>query len=333
MEASLALDDLRRCAGAGDVAATTALAWRLLTGRDGPFEPEEGAGLIAKSVEQGDPQAMAVMATLKGAGAWTGQSWPESLDLLQRAAEGGADDGRKQLIMLAQDQALAERARRGEASGGIWRDLRQSVDLPKWVTPEPPRQVCDWPKIWLAEKITTPEVCDWLISRSIGKYTPSMMFNGQRSVFLATRTCSDFVFTLAEGGVIMLLLRTRISLVTNLKLEQMEPPQIFHYALGQEIKAHYDSLYDGEHAYGREGNYEGDRLATLLLYLNDGYEGGDLEFVKVGYRYKGKAGDAIFFASMRDGKPDKQSLHGAGPITKGEKYILSQWIHDRRFGA
>ena len=115
--------------------------------------------------------------------------------------------------------------------------------------------------------------------------------------------------------------------------EQMEPPQIFHYALGQEIKAHYDSLYDREHPYGREGTYQGDRLATFLMYLNDDYEGGDLDFVKVGFTYKGKTGDGIFIASMREGKPDRQSLHGARPVTKGEKYILSQWIHDRAFKA
>jgi prolyl 4-hydroxylase len=133
--------------------------------------------------------------------------------------------------------------------------------------------------------------------------------------------------------MVLLLLRIRISLITTLKTEQMEPPQIFHYALGQEIKAHYDSLYDDAHPYGRDGTYQGDRLATFLMYLNDDYEGGDLDFVKVGFSYKGKTGDGIFFASMRAGKPDRQSLHGARPVTKGEKYILSQWIHDRPFKA
>jgi len=113
----------------------------------------------------------------------------------------------------------------------------------------------------------------------------------------------------------------------------MEPPQIFHYATGQGIDAHYDSLYDGEHGYGRDGTYEGDRLATLLMYLNDDYEGGVLEFVKVGYKYRGKTGDAIFFASLRGGRFDEQALHGASTVTRGEKFILSQWIHDRPFAA
>ena len=312
---------------------TTERGTRLLTGRDGAFEPEEGARLIASAAEQGDAQALAVMATLKAAGAWTQQSWPEALALLQRAAEAGADDGRKQLIMLAGDQALADEARAGSEAPGIWRRLRESIDLEKWIVPPPPKQVFDWPKIWIAENVATPELCAWLVSRGIGKFRASMMFDGQKSRFLATRNCSDFPFTVVDGGVVLLLLRIRIGLLTNLKPEQMEPPQIFHYALGQDIKPHYDSLYDEQHPYGREGTYQGDRLATFLMYLNDDYDGGVLTFTKVGFSYRGKTGDGIFFASMREGKPDRLSLHGAGEITRGEKYILSQWIHDRAFTA
>lgn len=326
-------EDLRGRAKSGDPAAMAALGTLLLTGRDAPFEPVEGAALIAAAVERGNAQAMSVMATLKGAGAWTSQSWPEALNLLRSAAEGGAEDARTQLMLLAGDQALAAKVRSGVLTADIWQRLRDSIDLEKWIVPQPPKQVCDWPKIWTAEKFAAPELCAFLVSRGLGKFNPSMMFTGKKAVFLATRTCSDFAFTVVDGGVVMLVLRIRVSLLTGLGVEQMEPPQIFHYAVGQDIKPHYDSLYDGEHPYGREGTYRGDRLATFLMYLNDDYDGGDLEFVKVGYTYKGKAGDGIFFASMREGKADARALHGARVVTRGEKFILSQWIHDRPFAA
>jgi prolyl 4-hydroxylase len=309
----------------------TALGTRLLAARDAPFEPQEGVRLIASAIERGDAQAMSIMATLKAAGAWVQHNLDESMDLLGRAAEGGSDDARQQLLMLAGDEALASEARQGTATPGIWQRLRKSFDLEKWVTPQPAKQVWEWPKIYTAEKFATPELCRWLIERALGKFTPSMMFNGKRPVFLATRTCSDFSFTVVDGGVALLLLRIRVMLLTGFRIEQMEPPQIFHYTLGQDIKAHYDSLYDGAHGYGPEGTYRGDRLATFLMWLNHDYEGGELEFVKVGFSYKGRAGDALFFASMREGKPDSKSLHGANPVTRGEKFILSQWIHDRPF--
>ncbi|MBV9990835.1 MAG: 2OG-Fe(II) oxygenase [Alphaproteobacteria bacterium] len=325
------IEELRTASAGGDTAASVALATLLLSGRDAPFEPEEGARLILAAAERGDGQALSVLATLRAAGAWTHQSWPEALDLLRRAAEAGAEDAREQLLLLSEDRTLVAHVRKG--AGGLWKELRDSVNLEQWIVPQPPRQVFDWPKIWIAEGFATPELCRFLIGRGLGKFKPSLMFDGQKAAFRATRNCSDFPFTVVDGGVVLLLMRIRVSLLTNLKPEQFEPPQIFHYALGQEIKPHYDSLYDEKHAYGRDGTYEGDRLATFLMYLNDDYEGGDLVFTKVGFTYKGKTGDGIFFASMREGKPDRMSLHGAGPITRGEKYILSQWIHDRPFTA
>ncbi len=328
-----ALERLRHAAKNGNAEAMSLLGRRMISGRDAPLDTKEGAALLATAMELGDASATSVMATLSGAGAWVPQSWPKSLELLQLAAERGSIDGRKQLIMLASDVTLADKARKGSLDKEIWRRLRESIDLEKWVLPPPPVQICEAPRIYTASNFTTPEVCDWLVSRCQGLLRPSMMFDGQKSNFNATRTCSDFVFDMVSSGVMLVLLRIKISLATGQAVPQMEPPQIFHYALGQEIKPHHDFLYDGEHAYGHEGGYEGDRKATFLLYLNDDYEGGDLEFVYPKLKHRGKKGDGIFFASMKDGKPDKQSLHGALPITKGEKFILSQWIHDRPFTA
>ncbi len=132
----------------------------------------------------------------------------------------------------------------------------------------------------------------------------------------------------------MVLLRIRIGALTTLSPVQMEPPQIFHYAVGQEIKAHYDFFRkDGVSGYGREGSYEGDRIATSILYLNDDYDGGDLSFPKTGFRFKGGKGDIVFFANVRDGAPDKLSLHAGLPVTRGEKFVLSRRIHERPFTA
>lgn len=325
------VDELRRRADAGDAAAITQLAKRLLVGRDAPFEPDEGMRWLNQAVAANEPDALSVMATLKGAGAWTSQSWDESLDLLERAAVLGSQDAREQLCLLAGNTTLTAGTRGGEGGEALWKALRESVDLRKFVTPEPPRQVNDIPRIWLTDSFADPALCRWMIGRGQGKFKPALMFDGKQSSALDSRTCSDFVFDIVDSGVVMLLLRVRISGVTSIPIPNMEPPQIFHYSVGQEIKPHYDFLYDGGRGYGPEGKYQGDRLATFLMWLNDDYEGGELEFTKVGYRCRGKSGDGVFFASQRDGKPDKQSLHAAKPVTKGEKYILSQWIHDRPF--
>ncbi|HWA90781.1 MAG TPA: 2OG-Fe(II) oxygenase [Rhizomicrobium sp.] len=274
-------------------------------------EPKRGAALVMEAADEGDPEALSLLATLTAAGVWgVGQSWPRALDLLARAAALGSVDAAAQLGFIGESPE-------------------------RFVAFEPPVKVCESPQVWTAERFVDPALCAWLVAQGAGKFKPALMREAStgNSAALASRTCSDFVFDILAGGVAMLLLRIKIARATGIPPPHMEPPQIFHYAVGEEIKPHYDFLFDGRNAYGRDGTYRGDRLVTFLLYLNEGYGGGELEFVKAGYRYKGRAGDGIFFASQKDGKQDWQSLHAAAPVTSGEKFILSQWIHDRPFAA
>ncbi len=316
-------------------AAASDIACRLLVGRDAPHLPADGMALLERAALQNEPGALCTLATLRAAGAWTHQSWPEALDLLQRAAIAGSADARAQICLIASDRALARAACEAGTDSDVWRRLCQSIDLHAFVAPPPPVQVLQSPRAWTVTDFATPELCAWLIGRSAGKLKPAKMRDATTGIASAldTRTCSDFVFDIVQGGIVMLLLRTKISAAVSIPVPHMEPPQIFHYAVGQEIKAHFDFVFDGKHPYGQDGTYTGDRLVTFLLYLNDGYDGGELEFPKAGYRYKGRIGDGIFFASQREGKPDRMSLHAGRPVTRGEKYVLSQWIHNQPFRA
>jgi predicted 2-oxoglutarate/Fe(II)-dependent dioxygenase YbiX len=212
--------------------------------------------------------------------------------------------------------------------------LRAAIDLDAWRRPPERRAICEAPRIRAVDKFVPVEVCDWLMARGAGKYQRSMMFDGQKSNVLDSRTCSDFKFDIVEADCVLQIVRERISAITTLHVAAFEPPQIFHYALGEEIKAHYDALRLGEQGYGAGGTYKGDRIATFLLYLNDDYDGGELVFPKVGVSHRGKAGDGIYFAHIdANGVPERLSLHAALPVTRNEKFILSQWIHDRPFTA
>jgi hypothetical protein len=324
------LDTPRQSARSADQAR------RLLVGRDAPFSPEEGAAAIRALAEQGDADALSALATMRAAGAWTEHSWPEAMETLQLAAELGSVEARSQLLVLSPDRELSARVRSGELrDAGRWSALKTSIDLQSWIVPPTPVQVCESPRVWTVERFTTPEVCEWLVARGRDRFKPALMRDATTGVAAAldSRTCSDFVFDVIDGAIVMLLLRIKISNATSIPVPHMEPPQIFHYAIGEEIKPHHDFLFDGETAYGPERSYTGDRLATFLMYLNDGYEGGELEFPHGNFRYKGFTGDGIFFASQRDKKPDPTSLHGAGAVTRGEKFILSQWIHNQPFAA
>jgi prolyl 4-hydroxylase len=317
------VERLRDEARRGSLAATRALGLRLLVGRDAPFDPQEGLSLLSAAAQQGEGAALAQMATLKAAGAWVPQDWNEALDLLAEAAGRGSAHAQGQLRILAHD-----------ARSSDWRGLRARVNLEAWRMPPERRALCEAPRVRAVEAFVPVAVCGWLLARAAGKYQRALMFDGQKANALSSRTCSDFKFDVVEADCVLQIVRERIAAITTLPVIAFEPPQIFHYALGQEIKAHYDALRLGDQGYGQGGAYKGDRIATFLLYLNDDYDGGDLVFPKVGLRHRGKAGDGVYFAHIdADGTPDRLSLHAALPVTRNEKFILSQWIHDRPFAA
>ena len=73
----------------------------------------------------------------------------------------------------------------------------------------------------------------------------------------------------------------------------------------------------------------GQRTTTLLIYLNDDFEGGDTAFPELGLTFRGRTGDALLFHNLdAAGAPDLRTRHAGLPPTKGEKWLFSQWIRD-----
>jgi predicted 2-oxoglutarate/Fe(II)-dependent dioxygenase YbiX len=316
-----ATDLLRRGVQTGDLQAMCLLGKRLVTGRDAPFSPQEGVALLRAAADQGDAAATATMAGLTAAGAWMEQSWSGALNLLQLAAERGSFDARIQLGLLAPDARDA-----GTDECGYWKRLRGNVVLESWIVPRTSRQVSTSPRVWVVEKFASAEICDWIVARARGRLTRARVFSGRVPSIDDKRSNSSFGVDIIESGVLFLLLRLRIMGATTLPVSQMEPANVLHYANGEEFGPHFDFL---ENSAG-EG---GERLATFLLYLNDDFDGGELDFLDTGFCHKGAKGDAVFFANVTAGQADLRSRHAGRRVTRGEKWLLSQWIRDRPVGA
>jgi len=81
-----------------------------------------------------------------------------------------------------------------------------------------------------------------------------------------------------------------------------------------ENKEHYDAHYDG--------NTQGGRWISAVLYLNDDYLGGEIEFPHFDVKIKPEAGTLVLFPS------NYAYRHIAHEVTSGIKYALVTWIHD-----
>jgi Rps23 Pro-64 3,4-dihydroxylase Tpa1-like proline 4-hydroxylase len=90
-----------------------------------------------------------------------------------------------------------------------------------------------------------------------------------------------------------------------------EPHILLRYLEGNKFNQHYD------------GGTQTKRCVSALVYLNDNYEGGELEFTNFGLKIKPKAGSLILFPS------NYAYAHIAHPVTSGTKYVITTWGHDR----
>jgi hypothetical protein len=325
------LDLFRRGAGLGHAGAMTVLGRRMMIGDNAPLDRRASVEWLSAGAELGDTDALALLATVTAVGVTGPSDWAKALDYLRRAAALGSADARAQLRLLASG---GEPASLGQDED--WARLADAVDVESWIRPPARRALCEAPRVRLAERFATPAVCDWLLGRVRGRMRPALMYNtaSKTEGFDPHRSCSDYQFDILNTDLVLLLVRERIAAVTKLPTVAMEPPRVFHYALGEEIKAHYDRCGDNVTGYGKEGGYLGDRIVTLLLYLNDDFDGGELDFPKVGFKVKGAKGDAVYFAHIdAAGRADPLSLHAGLKIRRGEKWVFSQWIHDRPFGV
>ncbi len=87
---------------------------------------------------------------------------------------------------------------------------------------------------------------------------------------------------------------------------------LLKYSGGEEYKTHYD------------GGTQSKRAISALVYLNDDYVGGELEFPNFKVKIKPEPGMLILFPS------NFAYRHIAHPVTEGTKYALVTWIRDQQ---
>ena len=327
-----AISWLSRAAKAGDARALAALGLRLLTGRDAPLLPRDGAGLLSDAAARGDAGAAAMISVLAGGGFYGPQSWEVALDYLQRSAELGGASARAQLRILTGDSS--PRAKGGaRAAADVWRRLRQGVDVAAWTGPPPAAQTLNRsPLIRACQGLATKAACDWIIQQARPRLERALVQDPATGLTIMGETRTNRVanFALADASLLFLFMQARLAAAAGLDMRMMEAFAVLHYAPGEEASEHVDYLDPALPAYAGAIAEFGQRTATCLVYLNEGYAGGETAFPLLGIGHRGRTGDALIFRSVdAAGAADPRSLHAGRPPTTGEKWVLSQFIRDR----
>jgi hypothetical protein len=315
-------------AGMGDV--FTAANDLLLSDRPSRDEVMRAGQLYQQASAQGHAEASERLALFEAFGMMRQQSWDRALDSLELAARQGSRSAREQLLLLADsghDPTIP-----GDAEDQFWTVVRAGIKIAARATAGERLPLSDSPHIRIFKRFATAAECRWLISTGRPRLVRATVFDkatgGQTQH--PTRDNSFLVLGIAGMNVLTEVIRHRISSATALPVPLFEPSQLLHYSVGQRFKPHYDFLDSANPAYRDELARFGQRIATFLIYLNEGYEGGETSFPEAGLVYRADQGDALFLANVtRDGRPDPMTLHAGLPPTSGEKWVFSQWIRDQ----
>jgi prolyl 4-hydroxylase len=120
--------------------------------------------------------------------------------------------------------------------------------------------------------------------------------------------------------------------LTGLPRSHYEDLQVVQYPVGGFFKPHHDCCEGSDQTCARMNAGAGARKITMLIYINDDYEGGETAFPLLDLNVVPETGKAIMFWSVDDkGKVIEKSLHGGNPIISGEKWVCNKWVHEGPF--
>ena len=109
--------------------------------------------------------------------------------------------------------------------------------------------------------------------------------------------------------------------------------QVVKYKPNGYYKPHYDASCDDKKECVEFEKNGGQRLITMLIYLNDDFTGGYTDFPNLKQKYTAEAKQGLLFYSLQKegNKCHPLSLHAGTEIKEGTKYIANIWLRESEY--
>lgn len=297
-----AVDALNRAAAAGDADALFTLAtWSLrghLIARDEP----RARDLFARAAAAGRGDAAVILSNFVANGTGGPADWPRGLAML-RALAAARPRSRRELDVVDAMVLGADGAPVAVPAAEVLSDAPHVLRIPS---------------------LFTAAECAYLAAAAAPMLAPALVVDpatGEQRAH-GERTGDGVGFTPPLENLAVRALARRIAAASGTDVGQGEPLQVLRYRPGQEYRPHLDAI----------PGWTNQRVLTVLVWLNEDYDGGETWFPRADLHVRGRAGDALIFRNVRDdGRADPLAIHAGLPVTRGEKLIASRWIRERAY--
>lgn len=175
----------------------------------------------------------------------------------------------------------------------------------------------------------TNDECNMIIEMSTNNLEDSYIYEGETDS-LNHDTRKSKQCWLRDDDPFINTISDRIKSLTNSHNKYIEDMQVVNYQPGGFFVPHYDACEPREDnkSHCDRMNVGGPRYLTVLIYLNDDFEGGETIFPNINKSVKPEKGKAVIFENVdENGVIIEQAKHGGQPVTKGQKWIANKWIH------
>ncbi|MET4575879.1 2OG-Fe(II) oxygenase [Ottowia thiooxydans] len=187
------------------------------------------------------------------------------------------------------------------------------------------------PRLVVLGGLLSDEECDQLIALATPRLSRSLTVatqTGGEEVH-ADRTSQGMFFQRGESELVKKI-EARIAKILNWPVENGEGLQVLQYVPGTEYRPHYDYFNPSEPGTASILKRGGQRVGTVVMYLNEPEKGGGTTFPGVHFEVAPKRGNAVFFSYERP-HASTGTLHGGAPVIAGEKWIATKWLREGEF--
>jgi prolyl 4-hydroxylase len=189
------------------------------------------------------------------------------------------------------------------------------------------------PMVALLDGVFSDDECDALVALARPRLRPSTIVDpaSGQDVSDQARTSEGMFFQPLENPLVERIDR-RLAEVMGLPVDRGEGLQVLRYTPGARSAPHFDFLIPSNTAAKDSLARSGQRVSTLVAYLQEPQDGGETVFPEAGISVTPRKGSALYFEYCnRAGQLDPLSLHAALPVLAGEKWVATRWMRERTF--
>ncbi|TNE43962.1 MAG: 2OG-Fe(II) oxygenase [Sphingomonadales bacterium] len=269
-------------------------------GRVVPRDVAQARESFARAEAMGSQHAAGCLAALMAAGVGGVQEWQGALALLERWR--GRDRMAARQLDLIGKMEIDEV---GAPARGYEKEiLGETPGIRKYL------------------RFLSVDECDLLIELADARFKRATIFHEAKGRFVEdpVRDSELAGFPILLEAPFVNAINRRIASASQTEFACGEPLQVLRYHPGQQYRLHTDAI----------AGMRNQRAWTFLIYLDEGYEGGETSFPELDFAFRGQKGDALLFQNADEaGIPLAEMRHAGNPVLSGVKHLASRWIRQR----